>query len=153
MLISKMKAMKHRIDPNTYMRSNWNNPAPVKYRRGNLENRISMTILWVYLIIYTAKFTRGLILFLSRWKNYGIIIETLYSPCSLILNIEKLGQDGNLNELLWLPRPTQLIILSKQERLIYGVINLLFTTISSIQRQEVISLDLVWTWWDSLKRK
>ena len=66
MLISKMKAMKHRIDPNTYMRSNWNNPAPVKYRRGNLENKISMTILWVYLVIYSHKFTRGLFLFLSR---------------------------------------------------------------------------------------
>ena len=62
----RLQKMKHRIDPNTYMRSNWNNPAPVKYRRGNLENRISMTILWVYLIIYTAMFTRGLILFLNR---------------------------------------------------------------------------------------
>ena len=48
------------------MRSNWNNPAPVKYRRGNLENKISMTILWVYLVIYSLMFTRGLFLFLSR---------------------------------------------------------------------------------------
>ncbi len=57
--------MKHRIDPNTYMRKpNWNNPAPVRYRRGNLENKISMTILWVYLIIFAMMFIRGLILFL-----------------------------------------------------------------------------------------
>ena len=62
----RSQKMKHRIDPNTYMRSNWNNPAPVKYRRGNLENKISMTILWVYLVIYSLMFTRGLFLFLSR---------------------------------------------------------------------------------------
>ena len=66
MLILIMNPMRHRIDPNTYMRSNWNNPAPVKYRRGNLENRISMTVLWVYLVIFGLMFTRGLILFLSR---------------------------------------------------------------------------------------
>ena len=58
--------MKHIIDPNTYMRANWNNPAPVRYIRGNLENKISMTILWVYLIIYFSMFFRGLILFLNR---------------------------------------------------------------------------------------
>ena len=58
--------MKHRIDPNTYMRSNWNNPAPVRYRRGNLENRISMTRLWVYLITFAVMITRSVILFLSR---------------------------------------------------------------------------------------
>ena len=62
----RLQKMKHRIDPNTYMRSNWNNPAPVKYRKGNLENKISMTILWVYLVIYSLMFTRGLFLFLSR---------------------------------------------------------------------------------------
>jgi len=37
-----------------------------------------------------------------------------------------------------------MITLSKQERLIYGVTNLLFTTILSIQRQGVTSLVLVW---------
>ena len=56
--------MKLKIDPNTYMRSNWNNPAPVRYRRGNVENKISMTILWIYLIIFAMMFIRGLILFL-----------------------------------------------------------------------------------------
>ena len=55
-----------RINPNTYMRSGWDNPAPVRYRRGNIENRISMTILWVYLIIFAAMFARGLILFLTK---------------------------------------------------------------------------------------
>ena len=55
-----------RINPNTYMRSGWDNPAPVGYRRGNLENRISMTLLWIFLIVYTVMFTRGLILFLSK---------------------------------------------------------------------------------------
>ena len=57
--------MRKRIDPNTYMRSNWNNPAPVKYRRGNLENKISMTVLWFYLIVFAAMLTRGVILFLT----------------------------------------------------------------------------------------
>ena len=57
--------MRKRIDTNTYMRSNWNNPAPVKYRRGNLENKISMTVLWVYLIVFAAMLTRGVILFLT----------------------------------------------------------------------------------------
>ena len=55
-----------RINPNTYMRSGWDNPAPVRYRRGNLENRISMTLLWIYLVTFAIMFTRSLILFLSR---------------------------------------------------------------------------------------
>ena len=58
--------MKHRIDPNTYMRSGWDNPAPVGYRRGNVENRISMTLLWVYMITFVVMFTRGLIIFLNQ---------------------------------------------------------------------------------------
>ena len=58
--------MRHRINPNTYMRSGWDNPAPVRYRRGNLENRISMAVLWVYLIIYFVMFWRGLALFVIR---------------------------------------------------------------------------------------
>ena len=53
-----------RIDPNTYLRSGWDNPAPVRYRRGNLENRISMTLLWIYLIIFAVMLTRSLIIFL-----------------------------------------------------------------------------------------
>ena len=36
------------------------------YMRGNLENRISMTVLWIYLVIFAAMFARGLILFLNR---------------------------------------------------------------------------------------
>ena len=36
------------------------------FMRGNLENRISMTVLWVYLVIFGLMFTRGLILFLNR---------------------------------------------------------------------------------------
>ena len=53
-----------RINPNTYMRSGWDNPAPVRYRRGNLENRISMTLLWIYLVTFAIMFTRSLIIFL-----------------------------------------------------------------------------------------
>ena len=36
------------------------------YRRGNLENKISMAIFWIYLAIAIVIFTRGLILFLTR---------------------------------------------------------------------------------------
>ena len=53
-----------RINPNTYMRSGWDNPAPVRYRRGNLENRISMTLLWIYLVTFAVMLTRSLIIFL-----------------------------------------------------------------------------------------
>ena len=53
-----------RINPNTYMRSGWDNPAPVRYRRGNLENRISMTLLWIYLVTFAIMLTRSLIIFL-----------------------------------------------------------------------------------------
>ena len=53
-----------RINPNTYMRSGWDNPAPVRYRRGNLENRISMTLLWIYLVTFAVILTRSLIIFL-----------------------------------------------------------------------------------------
>ena len=54
-----------RINQNTYMRSGWDNPAPVRYRRGNLENRISMTLLWIYLVTFAIMFTRSLIIFLT----------------------------------------------------------------------------------------
>ena len=54
-----------RIDPNTYLRSGWDNPAPVRYRRGNLENRISMTLLWIYLVTFAVILTRSFILFLN----------------------------------------------------------------------------------------
>ena len=46
------------------MRSGWNNPAPVRYRRGNLENKISMTLLWIYLITFAIMLTRSFIIFL-----------------------------------------------------------------------------------------
>ena len=36
------------------------------YMRGNLENKISMTILWIYLTTFALMFIRGLILFLNR---------------------------------------------------------------------------------------
>ena len=55
-----------RINPNTYMRSDWDNPAPVGYRRGNLENKISMLLFWIYLFAVAIIFTRGLVLFISK---------------------------------------------------------------------------------------
>ena len=39
---------------------------PVNYRRGNLENKISMTLLWVYMIVFAVMFVRSLIIFLNQ---------------------------------------------------------------------------------------
>ena len=36
------------------------------YRRGNLENKISMLLFWIYLFAVTIIFTRGLVLFISK---------------------------------------------------------------------------------------
>ena len=36
------------------------------YMRGNMENKISKTILWIYLTTFAIMFTRGFILFLNR---------------------------------------------------------------------------------------
>jgi len=36
------------------------------YQRGNLENKISMVVLWIYLFAVAIIFTRGLILFVSK---------------------------------------------------------------------------------------
>ena len=36
------------------------------YRRGNLENKISMLLFWIYLFAVAIIFTRGLVLFISK---------------------------------------------------------------------------------------
>ena len=37
------------------------------YHKGNLENKISMVLFWIYLFAVAIIFTRGLILFVSKW--------------------------------------------------------------------------------------
>ena len=36
------------------------------YHKGNLENKISMVLFWIYLFVVGIMFTRGLILFVSK---------------------------------------------------------------------------------------
>ena len=40
------------------------------YNRGNLENKISMLIFWVYLIAVAVIIIRGLIFFIIKWMKY-----------------------------------------------------------------------------------
>ena len=37
------------------------------YHKGNLENKISMVLFWIYLFAVAIIFIRGLILFVSKW--------------------------------------------------------------------------------------
>ena len=37
------------------------------YHKGNLDNKISMVFFWIYLFAVAIIFTRGLILFVSKW--------------------------------------------------------------------------------------
>lgn len=36
------------------------------YTKGSLENKIGMSVLWVYYVIFATMFFRGLVLFLTR---------------------------------------------------------------------------------------
>jgi len=56
-----------------------------------------------------------------------------------------IGQIGRKKGPLFLPRFTTTNILLSPEKLRYGTISLVFTTILSIQRQERIYLALEWT--------
>ena len=37
-----------------------------KYRRGSLHNKVGMTIMWTYYVLFAGMFIRGLIIFLNR---------------------------------------------------------------------------------------
>lgn len=56
-----------KIDPSEYMMDGWDqSPSQVSYRRGSLDNKIGMTVLWVYYVLFAGMFIRGLIVFLNR---------------------------------------------------------------------------------------
>ena len=58
-----------KIDPSEYMVDGWDS-TPVgyvtKYKRGSRHNKIGMTIMWTYYVLFAGMFIRGLIVFLNR---------------------------------------------------------------------------------------
>ncbi len=55
-----------KIDPSEYMMDGWDRQGEVQYVRGSRHNKIGMTIMWTYYILFAGMFIRGLILFLNR---------------------------------------------------------------------------------------
>ena len=55
-----------KIDPSEYMIDGWDRQGEVQYVRGSRHNKIGMTIMWTYCILFAGMFIRGLILFLNR---------------------------------------------------------------------------------------
>ena len=55
-----------KIDPSEYMVDGWDRQGEVNYVRGSRHNKIGMTIMWTYYVLFTCMFIRGLILFLNR---------------------------------------------------------------------------------------
>ena len=55
-----------KIDPSEYMMDGWDRQGEVQYVRGSRHNKIGMTIMWTYYILFAGMFIRGLILFLNQ---------------------------------------------------------------------------------------
>ena len=58
--------MKRKIDPSEYMVDGWDRAGEVRYVRGSRHNKIGMTIMWPYYVLFAGMFIRGLIIFLNR---------------------------------------------------------------------------------------
>ena len=55
-----------KIDPSEYMVDGWDRQGEVNYVRGSRHNKIGMTIMWTYYVLFAGLFIRGLIIFLNR---------------------------------------------------------------------------------------
>ena len=57
-----------KIDPSEYMVDGWDDCSytAAPYKRGSLDNKIGMTVLWTYYDLFAGMFIRGLIVFLNR---------------------------------------------------------------------------------------
>ena len=55
-----------KIDPSEYMLDGWDRQGEVHYVRGSRYNKIMITGLWIYYVLFAGMFIRGLILFLNR---------------------------------------------------------------------------------------
>ena len=50
--------MKRKIDPSEYMVDGWDQQGEVNYGRGSRHNKIGMTIMWSYYILFAAMLIR-----------------------------------------------------------------------------------------------
>ena len=50
--------MKRKIDPSEYMVDGWDRAGEVRYVRGSRHNKIGMTIMWAYYILFAAMLIR-----------------------------------------------------------------------------------------------
>jgi hypothetical protein len=50
--------MKRKIDPSEYMIDGWDQQGEVRYVRGSRHNKIGMTIMWSYYILFAAMLIR-----------------------------------------------------------------------------------------------
>ena len=55
-----------KIDPSEYMVDGWDRQGTPNYARGSLQNKVGMTVLWVYYVLFAGMFIRGLVVFLNR---------------------------------------------------------------------------------------
>ena len=57
-----------KIHPDEYMQKGWDSspPGAHPYVRGSRHNKIGMTIMWTYYVLFAGMFIRGLIIFLNR---------------------------------------------------------------------------------------
>jgi len=55
-----------KIDPSEYMVDGWDRQGTPNYVRGSRHNKIGMTIMWTYYVLFAGMFIRGLIVFLNR---------------------------------------------------------------------------------------
>ena len=55
-----------KIDPSEYMLDGWDRQGEVHYVRGSRYNKIMITGLWIYYVLFAGMFIRGLIIFLNR---------------------------------------------------------------------------------------
>ena len=58
--------MRRKIDPSEYMVDGWDRQGTPTYVRGSRHNKIGMTIMWTYYVLFAGMFIRGLIVFLNR---------------------------------------------------------------------------------------
>ena len=50
--------MSRKIDPSEYMIDGWDQQGEVRYVRGSRHNKIGMTIMWSYYILFAAMLIR-----------------------------------------------------------------------------------------------
>ena len=55
-----------KIDPSEYMVDGWDRQGTPDYVRGSRHNKIGMTIMWTYYVLFAGMFIRGLVVFLNR---------------------------------------------------------------------------------------